>query len=287
MDKFYDVIMWNKIIDISSKATKQWKSILLIYIVQLLLGIIVAMTAYRQFNSAIGCSLELDRLANGFDRSIFSDMINDVPTIIGQIQSRFGLVVLLFLFLSVFLHAGLLGNIRNDNNSVSTFFRNAKRYYFRFLGVALVSLLKMIFILAIIWVPFFKWLGNPLETFHSEKTFILSVVGLIILSVLFIIIIWLWSVLVRYQVIDDNGFILSMKSGWLILKTNFIRYYVIGIALILLHALITWLYTLTISDWGAETWFCVLGLIFIQQIFSMIRIWIRALGFSAMNGQSS
>ena len=104
--------MWNIIINISSKATKQWKSILLIYGVQLVLGIIVAVIAYRQFNGAIGSSLELDRLANGFDRSIFSDMINKFPVIIEHIQSRFALMVVLFLLLSIFLHAGLLSNIR-------------------------------------------------------------------------------------------------------------------------------------------------------------------------------
>ena len=94
--------MWNEIINISSKATKQWKSILLIYGVQLVLGIIVAVIAYRQFNGAIGSSLELDRLANGFDRSIFSDMINKFPVIIEHIQSRFALMVVLFLLSSIF-----------------------------------------------------------------------------------------------------------------------------------------------------------------------------------------
>ena len=132
--------MWNKIIDISSKTTKQWKSVLLIYAVQLVLGIVVAVTAFRQFNGAIGNSLELDRLANGFDRSIFSDMINEFPTIIEQIQSRFVLVVVLFLLLSIFLHTGLLSNIRKGNYSISKYFQDAKKYFFKFLGVVLISL---------------------------------------------------------------------------------------------------------------------------------------------------
>ncbi|HCV50842.1 hypothetical protein N9602_03235 [Saprospiraceae bacterium] len=275
--------MWNKIIDISSKATKQWKSILLIYGVQLVLGSIVAVIAYRQFNGAIGSSLELDRLANGFDRSIFSDMINKFPVIIEHIQSRFALMVVLFLMLSIFLHAGLLSNIRYGYYSIFKYFQNANIYFFKFLKVVLISLILKIVVLAIIWVPFFMLIGDPLETFHSEKTLIFTVIGLVILSALCLIVIWLWSVLSRYHIVDENRLLVSMKSGWRLLISNFARYYIVGCGLILLHVIITWLYTLVVDDWGAETWFTVLALVIMQQLFSLIRIWIRVFGYSAVN----
>jgi len=275
--------MWNEIIDISSKATKQWKSILLIYGVQLVLGSIVAVIAYRQFNGAIGSSLELDRLANGFDRSIFSDMINKFPVIIEHIQSRFASMVVLFLILSIFLHAGLLSNIRNGYYSIFKYFQNANIYFFKFLKVVLISLILKIVVLAIIWVPFFMLIGDPLETFHSEKTFIFTVIGLVILSALFLIVIWLWSVMSRYHIVDKNRLLVSMKAGWRLLISNFARYYIVGCGLILLHVIITWLYTLVVYDWGAKTWFSVLALVIIQQLFSLIRIWIRAFGYSAVN----
>ena len=275
--------MWNKIIDISSKATKQWKSILLIYGVQLVLGSIVAVIAYRQFNGAIGSSLELDRLANGFDRSIFSDMINKFPVIIEHIQSRFALMVVLFLMLSIFLHAGLLSNIRYGYYSIFKYFQNANIYFFKFLKVVLISLILKIVVLAIIWVPFFMLIGGPLETFHSEKTLIFTVIGLVILSALCLIVIWLWSVLSRYHIVDENRLLVSMKAGWRLLISNFARYYIVGCGLILLHVIITWLYTLVVDDWGAETWFTVLALVIMQQLFSLIRIWIRVFGYSAVN----
>ena len=275
--------MWNEIIDISLKATKQWKSILLIYGVQLVLGIIVAVIAYRQFNGAIGSSLELDRLANGFDRSIFSDMINKFPVIIEYIQSRFALMVVLFLLLSIFLHAGLLSNIRYGYYSIFKYFQNANIFFFKFLKVVLISLFFKIVVLAIIWVPFFMFIGDPLETFHSEKTLIFTVIGLVILSVLFLIVIWLWSVLSRYHIVDENRSLVSMKAGWRLLISNFARYYLVGCGLILLHVIITWLYTTVVDDWGAETWFSVLALVIMQQLFSLIRIWIRAFGYSAVN----
>ena len=275
--------MWNEIIDISSKATKQWKSILLIYGVQLVLGSIVAVIAYRQFNGAIGSSLELDRLANGFDRSIFSDMINKFPVIIEHIQSRFASMVVLFLILSIFLHAGILSNIRNGYYSIFKYFQNANIYFFKFLKVVLISLILKIVVLAIIWVPFFMLIGDPLETFHSEKTFIFTVIGLVILSALFLIVIWLWSVMSRYHIVDKNRLLVSMKAGWRLLISNFARYYIVGCGLILLHVIITWLYTLVVYDWGAETWFSVLALVIMQQLFSLIRIWIRAFGYSAVN----
>jgi hypothetical protein len=239
--------------------------------------------AYRQFNGAIGSSLELDRLANGFDRSIFSDMINKFPVIIEHIQSRFASMVVLFLILSIFLHAGLLSNIRNGYYSIFKYFQNANIYFFKFLKVVLISLILKIVVLAIIWVPFFMLIGDPLETFHSEKTFIFTVIGLVILSALFLIVIWLWSVMSRYHIVDKNRLLVSMKAGWRLLISNFARYYIVGCGLILLHVIITWLYTLVVYDWGAKTWFSVLALVIIQQLFSLIRIWIRAFGYSAVN----
>lgn len=262
---------------------KHWKSIVLIYSLQLLLGILVAIMAFQQLDRAIGDSLELDRLALGFDRSIFSDMINRFPDIISNIQSRFVVSALMFMLLSIFLHAGLLGNIRKREYSISAFLRNAKKYFLKFLGVASISLLKTLFILAIIWVPFIEYMGNPLETFHSEKSFILTVISLLILSALLIIVIWLWSILSRYYLIDESRLIEAMKKAWKGLRLNFLRYYLVGICLLISHVLITWLYTLVVDDWGAEIWYSILGLIVIQQVFSIIRIWVRVFGFAAID----
>ena len=275
--------MWNNILDISSISMKHWKSIVLIYSLQLLLGILVAIMAFQQLDGSIGDSLELDRLALGCDRSIFSDMINRFPDIISNIQSRFVVSALMFMLLSIFLHAGLLGNIRKREYSISAFLRNAKKYFLKFLGVASISLLKTLFILAIIWVPFIKYMGNPLETFHSEKSFILTVISLLILSALLIIVIWLWSILSRYYLIDESRLIEAMKKAWKGLRLNFLRYYLVGICLLISHVLITWLYTLVVDDWGAEIWYSILGLIVIQQVFSIIRIWVRVFGFAAID----
>ena len=210
-------------------------------------------------------------------------MINKFPVIIEHIQSRFSSMVVLFLILSIFLHAGLLSNIRNGYYSIFKYFQNANIYFFKFLKVVLISLILKIVVLAIIWVPFFMLIGDPLETFHSEKTFIFTVIGLVILSALFLIVIWLWSVLSRYHIVDKNRLLVSMKAGWRLLISNFARYYIVGCGLILLHVIITWLYTLVVDDWGAETWFTVLALVIMQQLFSLIRIWIRAFGYSAVN----
>lgn len=278
--------MLYRIKNISSRAIEIRKFVLIIYIVQLVLGISVAFMSYLQFDSAIGNSLELNRLAKGFDRSIWSDMINEFPELIAQIQNQFFIVILIYLIVSVFLHAGLLGAIAKGKNSVTYFFIASKNYFLKFLGIALVSILKMIFVLAAIWMPFVNWMGNPLETFHSDKTFILTVIGLLVLSTILILMIWLWSVLSRYQMINGRSFITAMRSGWLILMRHFLRYFMIGVGLIVLHALVSWFYTWVVDDWGAETWFYLLALILLQQLFSIARIYLRVFGYLAMYSRS-
>lgn len=277
--------MISEIKNISSKTYKHWRSVLLIYIVQLLLGIFVAVLAYSKINNGLGASLELDRLARGFDRSVFSDMMNRSPEIISAIQDRFTIAAIVFLVVSIFLHAGLLGNIKREEYSMASFFKNGKKYFIRFAGIASIAILKMSFVLALIWIPFIKCIGDPLQSFHSDKTFILTTLGLVVFNVLLIIVIWIWSVLTRYSVIDGNGFVMAMKTAWQQLKSRFATYFSMGLIVVFFHIVLTWLYTFIVDDWGAATWFCVLGLIFIQQLFSGIRIWLRVLAYTLLNSK--
>ena len=265
------------------KTNRHWRSILLIYIIQLVFGFFVAIVAYLIFNNELGSSLELHRLADGFDRSVFSDMINRSPEIVGVILNRFSIGLLIFLVLSIFLHAGLLGNIKQEKFSISNFINSGKNYFIKFSGIAVVTILKMSVILLLIWKPFIKWMGDPLQTFHSDKTFILTMLSLVIFTVLLLIVIWLWSILARYTIIDGCDYLQSMMKAWKVLKVSFRKYFSIGVMVVLLHFLFTWLYTFIVDDWGASTWFCILGLVFIQQLFSLCRIWIRVFGYSLIN----
>ena len=261
----------------------QWRAILLIYMTQMVFGVIVAVAAYNSFSDAVGASLELDRLAYGFDRSVFSDMINEFPKLIPSIRSNFIGSLLAFLSISVFLHAALLGSIRNRKYKIPTLLRNGRLYFLNFLTIAIVALIKSAIVLSIIWIPFIKIVGDPLKTFHSEKPFILTVIGLIVFSILLLSIIWLWSVLTRYHKVDGHNLVVAMKQGWTHLKSKFFQLFKIAITLILLHVLLTYIYTLVVDDWGAQTWFCVLGLILIQQVFSIIRVWIRVFGYTFLD----
>ncbi len=277
--------MIKSIKNISSSSTKQWRNILLIYFIQLIFAVFLAIFTYRKLEIGLGNSLELDRLTQGFDRTVFSDFINQFPEIVEAIQNRFSWLILVFLIVSIFLHAGLLGNIKKQKYAISDFLKSGIKYFLKFMGVAIVAIIKTIAILALIWIPFTKWIGDPLQTFHSDKTFILTAIALVTLSVLLVIIIWIWSVLTRYEIIEEIGFIESAKSAWKDIRKSFIKYFTVGIFIFLLHILLTWLYTLVVDDWGAASWFCVLGLILIQQIFSVLRIWLRAFAYASLSNK--
>lgn len=262
------------------KTTKHWKSMLLIYIIQLIFGMLAAALAYTNIKKEIGSTLELDRLASGFDRSVFSDLMNRSPELIDVFLNRFSIGLSIFLVLSIFLHAGLLGNIKNEEFSISNFINNCKNYFIKFAGVAIITIIKIIAIVILIWKPFTNWMGDPLQTFHSDKTFILTMLFLIVFTILLLSIIWLWSVLARYTIIAKGNFLISMKSAWKTLKMSFMKYFGVGVLVMLSHLILIWLYTFIVDDWGAATWFCILGLVFIQQLFSLCRIWIRVFAYS-------
>jgi len=266
--------------NIVQKTNKQWRPMLLVYFIQLFFGLFVAVFAYKGLEQKLGSSMELERLANGFDRSIFSDMLNQSPQIIEMLLDRFSITILIFLIISIFFHAGLIGNLRRNEYSIHDFIKNGKEYFIKFTGIALITLLKMGVVLILIWKPFISWIGDPLQTFHSDKSFILTTMALVIITVLLLILIWLWSVLARYSIVDGDDFVKAMKSSWSKIKSAFFKYFPLGVLVVLLHLLMMWLYTLIVDDWGASTWFCVLGLISIQQMFSWLRIWLRTFAYS-------
>lgn len=271
--------MRDTLLNILSVANRQWRPIVFIYFIQLLFGLAIAVSAYFLFDDAIGNSLELDRLARGFDRSVFSDMVNAFPDLISSIQGKIVGALAIFLVLSIFLHAGLLSNIRKKEYSILSFLKGGRKYFIKFLLIAIIAMMKTLVSIAIIWLPFIKIIGDPLETFHSEKPFIQTILVLIIFTILVVSVIWLWSILSRIQIIDGSPLVSGMKEGWSKLKSKFWNYLMVAIALILLHILVMWIYTLIVDDWGAQSLLYLIVLVSIQQVFSLLRVWMRVLGY--------
>lgn len=249
------------------------------YVLQLILSIVVGAVAYDQLNDAIGDSAELEVLATGFDRSVFSDLINNYPEIVNNIGAKMIILMVLYWLVSVLLQGGLIASITKQQYLISNIFNNGIKYYLKNLLVVFISLLFLILLLALIWLPFFRIVGNPLVTFDTEKPFIFWILALATISSLLILSLWIGSVITRKYISKDHSIKSSIRLGIIEVKNNFISLFGYGLLILSLHIILTYIYAVSVSDWGAESIVIVIMLLIIQQLFAIARWILRTAGY--------
>lgn len=279
INEFFILIMIGFFSHIISRALSQTKAVICIWLVQLILGIAFAVCVYDQLDMALGNSASLEVLAKGFDRSVFSDMVNEYPLMAGHIQFRFVIFLLAYFILMILLQGGLIVNIRKQQYSLKGLWKNAVNHFGRFFILALISIILLALCSAIIIVPFQMITNPPLEVFDTEKTYIWSIIAALSVIVIIAVLIWSWSVITRLFIADGQVLKSAMRNSLSTVWRHKGKFLGWGLFLVGIHLLLFIIYPYIISDWGAGTWFCVVSLIMIQQVFSLIRLSLRVVAY--------
>jgi len=265
---------------ILTSAVKQIQSIVFVFLVQLGLGYIIYNYASKYFNLAFGKSELINTFKNGFDRTVFSDLTHNTQELMYYFGKEVMILVVVYFFLSIFLHAGFIGNIVNENTSIKSYFKNALKLFLPYLGYVILFLIIYFLITIILWYPYTTiFNGYPFSYFDSEKPIV--IIGALLLFIQFIltIIVWGLSILTRMTFVKTKSFLQSIKDGITLLKKNILKIVLIGIVLLLIHiflfALSRWLTDLTLTNF--------VGYLVITQGFVLLRIFIRVLSYQIFN----
>ncbi|MCF8244070.1 MAG: hypothetical protein K9J37_02885 [Saprospiraceae bacterium] len=149
---------------------RHWRIVLLVYLLQLLLAIPLAMQVWHVLEASIGSSLEINKLLPGYDHTVISDFLKvhggSITPLIGQL--RWALVV--WALASVFINGGVLATLVKKTPTWLAFWTEGATYFGKFLKIAVVF-----FVLFLIWtgatlLPFLANLQMNLESMASEKT---------------------------------------------------------------------------------------------------------------------
>jgi len=271
-----------KIKQIGISSLKHWREISCVYFIQLLIGLAVGLSFCGALCSSLDRSMVLDQLAKGFDRTVIMDVINSNHGVLDGVQSLAFSLLGIYLLLSVLLQAGWLANIKNNIYSLKSLFKNGLKFFFPFLGIALISILLIALFGGVFGIAFTKVVGDPLVTFSSEKPYVIWIIILAIVFILWLIIIWSWSVSSRLHFIDGNSFFTSLKLGFKTVRNKWIKFLSIGMLLIGIHVLLMFVYYWVMGDRGAPSWIIVLFGILVQQIFAFVRVALRGFGYSLL-----
>ncbi len=191
--------------------------------------------------------------------------------------------VIVYWFLNVFLTGGILQTITKQKFRLSDFFAASGSNFFRFFGTSIINLLLHVFVALIIYIPMFYIIKALSLGFTTENSYyFIGITALLLHTFFFFIIVMIndYSKLYLLSLNSKNIF----KAVWRATKFVFSKLfqtYSLFILLILPVIAIFYLYISLYGDIEMATTFGIIAMFFIQQIFILLRIWLRVWIFSS------
>ncbi len=160
---------------------RHWKIVLLVYLLQLMLAIPLAMQVWHVLEASIGNSLEINKLLPGYDHTVISDFLKvhggSITPLIGQLRW----VLAIWALASVFINGGVLFTLVKRTPNWLAFWTGGATYFFHFAKIALAFLLLLLLWTGVVLLPYLSNIQVNLESMASEKTvlgyFLLLVLG--------------------------------------------------------------------------------------------------------------
>lgn len=271
--------MMGRIKQLGILSLSHWREIIGVYFIQLVFGLFVGLSFCGVMCSSLDQSMVLDQLAKGFDRTVIMDVMNSRDGVLDGVKSLALSLLGVYLLIGVLLQGGWLVNIKNKIYSLKSLFRNGLKFFFPFLGLALISIILIALFAVVVGISFTKLVGDPLVTFSSEKPYVIWILILSFVFILWLIIIWSWSIVTRLHFIGGNAFFSSIKLGVQTVKNKWYQFLGIGLLLVGIHVVLMFIYYCIMGDRGAPSWGIVVFGILVQQTFAVIRVTLRGFGY--------
>jgi hypothetical protein len=263
---------------------RQWRIAAIVYVIQFCLALTLGMEVHNVLEASIGHSLEINKLIAHYDHTVMSDFLKvhgaSITPLIGQLRW----LLLVWLFFSVFIDAGMLFTARQTGSIAGRmFWEGGARYFFPFLKIVLLLLVPVLVWTLVILIPIGMYLQPALEHFSSEAGVVWMVIALLLLYLIGLVKFYIWSVLSRLYRLQHNispihalrmGLRIFWKNKWLLLSFVF---GFVGLQ-VLLFMLYWWLESVS----GMTTPVLILVFFLVQQAFVFFRVQIRQMMYAGI-----
>ena len=163
------------------RSIKSRQGVLIVWFCFLILVSVFVIPLRGSLNAAFGTSMITDKLDEGFNLEVFTDLGSTFKTIMSFITSGFIFVLIIGFIINSFLTGGLFNSLKKDASgfSVPEFFRTGAKYFWSFLNISLIITLIINFLLVII-------IGVPLiiisisETITESSAFIVGIAAVLV-----------------------------------------------------------------------------------------------------------
>jgi hypothetical protein len=265
-------------------SLKSWKGVLIVWFSSVLLVIMVALPMKGALKSGIGSSMITEKLANGIDFEVFSDLGATFKSLASFFSSGFILVIFIGFLLNAFFTGGFFNSVRGSSKKFSTgeFFKESSRNFWSFLVITLLlSLIILIMALVVIGIPM-SIVGqaeSPAEGSLLRTGFLVCSIFFLILVVLFIVADYSRA----WQVTKDKNLCFkAIGFGFSQTFRTFFSSFPLMIILIVIQALFGWLVISVIPGMNPVSGVEVFKMFLLSQLLFIIRIFLKVLRYGSV-----
>lgn len=260
-----------------SAAFKSLRMIIMIYISYLIITLLLALPFFTLFRSASGNSLLPGSLLNGFDASAIRELLSNGGKYFGFYIKAFLPWIAAFLLFQVYLNGGIFSWVSNPMGkfSLSLFQGHSRKYFWRFLKLAVYFLIIHVIISLILYTPYLLLTGS--NSGLTDKQILLPLIFIIIGHLILAVFLFLLADLVKSRIFEQDTRRV-FKSIFRCLKMAFHRFfsfYFLGLLLLLVPTVLFLVICIVRSPLEAHTVGMILYVLVIQQFVVFFRIFLR------------
>lgn len=266
------------------RATTEFRMVLLLYVINLLAALGLALAFRSAMESGIGTSLARSELMEGISYPVLQEFLGQHMEEVSVVFRQMVWLTLLYMLVNTVLAGGILTTIRDKDVrfSLREFFTGCANYFFRFLRLFFLFGIVLIILASVSTIV----LGALFDAFvtdgTSEVTWIIAFVIMMVLFLLPIMILVLVADYAKISAVLSNTHSM-LKTAWRSTKFVFRHFFqVIGLQFLMLlvpialFVIYLWL-DLSIGMTSIGTIWLML---FLQQLFILSRVWSRVFFFS-------
>jgi hypothetical protein len=252
-------------------------AVLLTWLSFFLLSILLIYPLRSSLGTAFGSSMITERLADGLDIEVFSDLGNMGKILVSFLANGVILTFLVAFILNAFLTGGLFGILGKGSGKFSAgeFFRSAAGNFFPFLGITFVLTLISAFIFMILILVPIGISSSSENMGGGPKPFIpVTVAALLFLVIPVLLLVADYSRAWRASR-DDGSCFAALGYGFGRTFRKFRRSYLLMVSLILLQILLLFVVFLILPAWRPATGGGVFLMLIVTQLLLILRLFLK------------
>ena len=266
------------------RATSEPKMVLVLYLVNLILAIPLALAFRSVMIAGFGDSLAPGQMMASLDFTVFQDFMNlhyaNLQTVLGQVLS----VLVLAMLLQTFLAGGVLTVLQDEGRkySTSSFFKGCGTYFFRFFRLFLlfgVILLVVALVVGGIVIALAEGMTENATSELTELWIRFAAIKLFFLP-LMLVVMAADNAKIHIVLHDERSVIRACGKGFVFVFRRFFSAFGLEILMLLIPMFLFAAYVVIDLAIGMTTGMTIVLMFLIQQLFMMLRAWTKVLFFA-------